>query len=228
MRTTNLPAALAAALLLALPAAVLADGGAPAPSPSSSIPTPELTPEQRADQHYNRGIKLREKAWELEEKAAKAGAGERAKLEAKTEKTYRKAIREYESAVDLDPRHYRAYSDLGYALRKVGDYEASLAAYDTALAMVPTYAEAVEYRGEAYLGLGRLDDAKEAYLQLFAGDRERAETLMGAMQEWVEQHREDPGAHDPATVEAFADWVSQRAHLADQTASLTELEERRW
>lgn len=227
MRTTRRPAALAAALLLALPAAALADGGAPAPS-SRSIPTPELTPEQRADQHYNRGISLREKAWELAEKAAAANGGERDKLEQKIEKTYRKAVREYESAVDLDPRHYRAYSDLGYALRKVGDYEAALAAYERALGMVPNYAEAIEYRAEAYLGLGRLEDAKEAYLQLFGGDRDRADTLMEAMQDWVERHREDPRGHDPAKVEAFADWVSQRAHLASQAASLSELQDRRW
>lgn len=227
MRTTRRSAALAAALLLALPAAALAEGGAPAPS-SSSIPTPQLTPEQQADQHYNRGIRLREKAWELEAKAAAASGGERAKLETKIEKTYRKAIREYESAVDLDPRHYRAYSDLGYALRKAGDYDAALAAYDRALGMVPNYAEAIEYRAEAYLGLGRLEDAKQAYLQLFAGDRDRADTLMEAMKQWVERHREDPGGQDPATIEAFADWVSQRDHLADQTASLSELQERRW
>jgi tetratricopeptide (TPR) repeat protein len=227
MRTTRRPAALAAALLLALPAAALADGGAPSPS-TSSIPMPELTPEQRADQHYNRGIKLREKAWELEEKAAAASAGERAKLEGKIEKTYRKAAREYESAVELDRNHYRAHSDLGYALRKLGDYDAALAAYGQALEMVPNYAEAIEYRAEAYLGLGRLEDAKEAYLQLFAGDRERADMLMEAMQQWVEHHRQDPGGHDPATVESFAEWVSQRAGLADQTASLSELRERRW
>lgn len=227
MRTTKRLAALVAALPLVLPAAALADGGAPAPS-SRSIPTPELTPEQRADQHYNRGIKLREKAWELEEKAAAASGSERAKLDEKAEKTYRKAVREYESAVELDPRHYRAYSDLGYALRKVGDYQEALNAYDRSLSMVPNYAEAIEYRAEAYLGLGRLDDAKEAYLQLFAGDRERADTLMKAMQQWVEKHRADPGSVDPATVEAFAEWVDQRVELADQTASLSELEERRW
>jgi hypothetical protein len=52
--------------------------------------------------------------------------------------------------------------------------------------------------------------------------------LMEAMQQWVEHHRQDPGGHDPATVESFAEWVSQRAGLADQTASLSELRERRW
>lgn len=219
-------AALAAALLLAAPAVLLADGGAPAPTPSN--PQPELTPEQLADQHYNRGIALREKAWEFEEQAEAAGGSERAKLEAKAEKTYRKAIREYRSAVDLDHRHFRAYSDLGYALRKVGDYPDALAAYDTALGMVPTYAEAIEYRAEAFLALGRLDDAKQAYLHLFEHDRERADKLMAAMQSWVESRRQEPGEVDPAEVDAFAEWVSQRAQLADQTASLGELRDRRW
>ena len=196
-------------------------------SPSTKRPSSQRTRfSSRIFSEY--GIRLREKAWELAEKAAAASGDEREKLETKIEKTYRKAIREYENAVELDPRHYRAYSDLGYALRKVGDWEAALAAYDRALGMVPNYAEAIEYRAEAYLGLGRLEDAKAAYLQLFAGDRDRADTLMEAMKAWVERHREDPAGHDPAAVEAFADWVSQRAHLADQTASLSELEARRW
>lgn len=219
-------AAFAAAILLAAPAALLADGGAP--SPISGGSAAELTPEQRADQHYNRGIELREKAWELEEQAAAANEGERDKLEGKIDKTWRKAIREYRSAVELDEKHYRAYSDLGYALRKVGDYQESLAAYDAALAMVPTYAEAIEYRAEAYLGLGRLEDAKAAYLHLFEHDRGRADLLMEAMQSWVERHEQDPGAVDPAQVDAFAEWVSQRAQLAEQTASLGELRDRRW
>lgn len=225
MSATRRSAALAAALLLA-PAALLADGGAPAPTPSN--PQPELTEKQRADQHYNRGIELREKAWELEREAEGKPAAERAKLERKIEKTYRKAIDQYRSAVELDGRHHRAYSDLGYALRKAGDHREALAAYDAALAMVPTYAEAIEYRAEAYLGLGRLEEAKEAYLHLFEHDRERADQLMEAMQSWVESRRQDPGAADPAAVDAFAEWVAQRARLADQTASLGELRDRAW
>lgn len=226
MPATRRSAALAAALLLAAPAVLSADGGAPAPNPS--VPQPQLTPEQRADQHYNRGIELREKAWKLEEEAEAKPAGERAKLERKIDKTWRKAIDEYRAAVELDSRHYRAYSDLGYALRKGGDYQESLAAYDAALTMVPTYAEAIEYRGEAYLGLGRLEQAKEAYLHLFEHDRERADQLMEAMQTWVESRRQDPGSVDPAAVDAFAEWVAQRSQLADQTASLGELRDRAW
>lgn len=226
MSATRRSAALVAALVLAAPAALLADGGAPAPMPS--MPRVELTPEQRADQHYNRGIELREKAWKLEEEAEGKAASERAKLDDKIEKNYRKAIREYRSAVELDGKHYRAYSDLGYALRKVGEYQEALTAYDAALGMVPTYAEAIEYRAEAYLGLGRLDEAKEAYLHLFESDRERADLLMAAMEKWVERHRAEPGAVDPAQVDAFAQWVAERAQLADQTASLGDLAGRRW
>ncbi len=226
MTATRRSAALAAAILLAAPAALLADGGAPAGMPS--MPRVELTPEQRADQHYNRGIELREKAWELEKEAEGKSASERAKLDGKIEKSYRKAIREYQSAVGLDGKHYRAYSDLGYALRKVGEYQEALAAYDAALGMVPTYAEAIEYRAEAYLGLGRLDEAKEAYLHLFEHDRGRADLLMAAMEKWVERHRAEPGAVDPAQLDAFAQWVAQRSQLADQTASLGELAGRRW
>ena len=73
-----------------------------------------------------------------------------------------------------------------YSQRKLGNYEAALAAYDQALTYSPAYGEAIEYRAEAYLAFNRLDDAKSAYLTLFRDARPLAAQLMATMQKWVE------------------------------------------
>jgi len=204
-------------LLALLPAVAGAEGGAPAPT--GGVPSMvQQSPEQEAIQHYNRGVALRDKAWSLEKKAAGATAEERAKLEEKAGKLFAKAAREYTTATARNPRLHQAWSDLGYTLRRTGDYDGALGAYNHALALAPDYLEAVEYRGEAYLGLDRVDDAKQAYLKLFAADRAKADKLLAAMNGWVERRRAEPGAVDSTTVDAVATWVGQRAELATQTA----------
>ncbi len=87
---------------------------------------------------------------------------------------------------------YEAWNYLGYAHRKLGDYQAALTAYDRTLNLKPGYPEAIEYRGHAYLGLNRLEDAKQAYLALFADNRKLASQLLAGMQAWVGEHRGNP------------------------------------
>jgi hypothetical protein len=100
-----------------------------------------------------------------------------------------------------------------------------LSAYGRALEIKPGFAEAIEYRGHAYLGLNRLSEAKAAYLTLFAGNRKLAATLLAAMQQWVGAHRatsaNDGVGVDGAMLESFASWVNERSTIAGQTASLT-------
>ena len=158
---------------------------------------PSADPADQAAEAYNRGLASRDKAWKLEEEAASStDAGQQAKLLGKAQKEYTKAIRAFRSATEADPEMHQAFSSLGYALRKTGQYEDSLAAYNQALELEPAYSEAIEYRAEAFLGLNRLDEAKKAYMQLFRDDRERADELMGAMQRWVDERRSDPaGSH---------------------------------
>lgn len=199
-------------LLLVTPAAFGAGGG--------GVPQGAATARDSAESAYNRGLKYRDKAWELTEKLDSTPASEREKLRRKIEKEFAKAIRAYESAIRAKPEMYQAHSSLGYALRKTGKYDEALVAYDQALTLRPGYAEAVEYRAEAYLGLDRLEDAKEAYMQLFRTDRERADELMVAMGEWVAERTDNPQRLSATTVEEFAGWVRERGGLAKQTASL--------
>jgi len=92
--------------------------------------------------------------------------------------------------------------------------------YDKAIQMAPGFPDAIEYRGEAYLGLNRIDDAKKAYMDLFASDRKQADILMKAMDEWVAKRKLDPSGVDPASVAAFESWIKERSALAGQTVSM--------
>ncbi len=196
---------------------------------SSASPRRVKTPEEIAQSRYNSGLKKRDKAWKYEAKATKTDSEKkRGKLEAKAQKQYRKAIKDFRRAVEKDPLLYQAYSSLGYALRRTGQYGAALQAYDEALLLQPAYVEAIEYRAEAYLGLFRLDDVKAAYVQLFSLDRARADELMAAMQTFLEQREREQDGLAPETLAEFATWVRERREIAQQTARLSEAEAGRW
>jgi len=178
---------------------------------SQRQPMKRLTPEEKAVASYEAGIKHRDKAAKFEQQAIEEASDKKlAKLHKKISKQYDRAIDDYEKAIGHYPRFYQAHSSLGYALRKIGRYEESLAAYNESLKINPYYDEAIEYRGEAYLGLNRIDEAKEAYMELFQNDRVLADQLMAAMLSWIAARRDDTGGLDAAVVEQFADWVDQR------------------
>jgi tetratricopeptide (TPR) repeat protein len=206
---------------LLLGVTVHASGGSSAASPTA----PEKTPQQLADQYYNEGLVYRDNAWKLEKKLASAGEADRAKIEKKIRKNYKRAIASYKDALSNNPDRYQAASSLGYALRKTGNYPDALVAYDRALSIEPTYAEAIEYRAEAYLGLNRIDDAKEAYIHLFGSDRGHANELLGAMQEWVVN---EPAGIDAPTLEAFSGWIDEREEIAENTTPVSQLREKNW
>jgi tetratricopeptide (TPR) repeat protein len=174
---------------------------------------PELTPRQKAMAAYNEGLEYRNKAWKLEEEAAAAEGAKAEKRTMKAQKAYNKSIRQFRTAVELVPDFHQAWASLGYGLRKTGEYEESLAAYDRALTIDPRYPEAIEYRGEAYLGLDRVEESKAAYMQLFRIDRDRAAELMTAMKRWLEVRRGDAGGLSEEAIEEFATWVEERSDL---------------
>ena len=183
------------------------------PSPT---PMQMRSPQEQAMDYYNSGSRRLDKIAKLAEEM-KAKPQDAAKIEKRMTKDLEKAANDFERAVSYDPNLYAAHSELGFALRKLGRFEESLAAYDRALAIQPGFAPAIEYRAEAYLGLNRLDDAKEAYQILFAGDRPRADVLLDAMKNWVDQRKSDANPQ----VDEFAKWVEQRQTIHRQTGSLT-------
>jgi tetratricopeptide (TPR) repeat protein len=206
----------AALLVSAVPAAWSAGAGS---APSSSMPrmepARELTPEERAKQAYNAGVRAVKKADKYDESATKATDPRKKEKAAKeSQEKYGDALAKFEQAVQFNPSMYEAWNYVGYTKRKLGNYDAALQAYDQALKLKPSYPEAIEYRGEAFLRLKRFDDAKQAYLDLFAGNRALADKLLGSMKTWLD-------TQDPASVQEFAKWVAERSQIAGQTAALT-------
>ncbi|PYR91242.1 MAG: hypothetical protein DMF84_18240 [Acidobacteria bacterium] len=169
----------------------------------------EMTPEEMARDAYNSGIGHKDKGLRAEKSDPK-----KAKVE------YEKALKDFKHATELVPNMFQAYNGMGFAYRKSGDYEKALEMYGTALQMAPGFPDAIEYRGEAFLALNRVDDAKQAYMELFASDRKQADILMKAMGDWVTQRKAEPAGVDPAALTAFEGWMKERGALAGQTVSM--------
>jgi tetratricopeptide (TPR) repeat protein len=207
-RTTSILLAAAMTFGLAAPAFAIPDA-------TGQIPATAAAPEgaMAARLAYNIGLEQFDAA-----RAAEQGA--KGKPSAKLLAQYRETRGRFEAAVAADPAMKEAWNLIGYTSRRLGEYERSLEAYEKALALQPDYAEAIEYRAEAHLALDRLDEAKAAYLTLFGTSRTSADVLLQAMQQWVAERRKKPGALSKDQVDQFAQWVGERANLAQQTAAL--------
>jgi tetratricopeptide (TPR) repeat protein len=83
----------------------------------------------------------------------------------------------YRAAIRADRKIPEAWNGLGHALKKQARYDAALAAYDEALKLRPDYPQALEYLGETYVELGRLDDARAVLARLQPLDAQLATRL---------------------------------------------------
>lgn len=215
-----------AVALLGLPASARAAGGGGGGDYGGSVgasPRSSRSPEAVARRHYQAGLRAKAKAWKYEEKAAKEeDEKDREKLLAKAQKSYESAIRSQTSAVKAFPNHYEAQNELGYALRRTGKYTEAIAAYDRALEINSAYFPAIEYRGEAYLGVGQLEKVKSSYMVLFRNERKLADQLMTAMDAWLEKQ---PAGDATAS---FAEWVKERKALAQVGDDLSQNNTRSW
>ena len=215
MRLRDLSVAI---LLLFVSQLAFASSSSPAPTGGMSV---ARDPVETAKMSYNDGLKYRDRAWKAEkELPTTQDADRRAKLEQIIKKSYDADIRSQRSALELNPNMFQAHTELAYALRKTGDYKAALESYDKALSIQPNYAEAIEYRAEAYLALNRIDDAQNAYLALFnGGDKDRSKLLGDAMQKWIEARKTDPAGATPESIDAMTKWVAQRSEIAQHTGT---------
>jgi tetratricopeptide (TPR) repeat protein len=211
-----------AANLAVVPGITLAHGGGSAPSGGSSAATPsQRNADDAAKSAYNSGVRNVKKAQEYDADAAKASTPEKAaKAREKAQKGYRESLASFIDAVGADPKMYQAWNYLGFANRHLGNYGDALSSYAKALEINPNYPEAIEYRGEAYLGLNQIEEAKGAYMALFRDSRPLADELMAAMHHWADARRQDAQGLSPADVEAFSKWIDERSGIAGKTASL--------
>jgi tetratricopeptide (TPR) repeat protein len=117
---------------------------------------PTVTPS--ADSEYDRGVRARvAKDWKTAEAA-------------------------FRRAIALRAGFADAWNELGYALRHQRRYAESVKAYEEALRLRPSFPEALEYLGEAYVDMGRLDDARRILARLRPLDATRAQELAEAIQ----------------------------------------------
>lgn len=157
--------------------------------------------------NYNVGFERFEAAKKLELTGASlAGAAARAN-EAEVRKGFAEAREKFRTAVAADPNVKEAWNLIGYTSRRLGEYEASLAAYEKALALAPGYPEAIEYRAELFLLTGRLEEVKGAYATLLQSSPSYAGELKKAMQDWV-ANKNPPVKVNEAERSAFAAWLA--------------------
>jgi tetratricopeptide (TPR) repeat protein len=193
---------LSACLLVnGIPAQACGGGGM-----SSAAPTPSVqTPRDKARDAFNAGVHDVKQADKAQGSAA--------------QDLYGSALGKFKQAVAQDATLPEAWNYVGYTSRKLGNYDDALAAYGKALSLKPGYADAIEYRGEAYLGLSRVPDAQAAYLDLYAANRALAAKLLTAMKSWVAGQRAKPSG--ATNLDDFDKWIQERAQIAGQTAALT-------
>jgi tetratricopeptide (TPR) repeat protein len=202
---------------------ILASGSsAPAPPSGGGSSMATMTPEERAVEAYKSGDDHRVKGKKLEEEATTKKGADVEKTLARAKSEYQKSLKDFTSAAKLNPKLAPAYNGMGYAYRKTGDYAKALEMYDQAieLAKPQIFPEAMEYRAEAYLALNRIDDARQAYLDLFGADRKQADILMAAMKSWVAARHTEPAGVSPDALATFEKWIGERDGIAKQTSSM--------
>ena len=196
-------------------------GGSMGTTPSKG----DSDPQQMSEKAFRAGVRNRDRALKHEAKAARAKNDKaREKSLAKAQKQYQKAISKQGEAIKLHAQNFKAANELGFALRKTGDYRKAIGAYNYALEINPDFHEATEYRAEAFLALGLLEQTQQSYMQLFRTDRALADQLMSVIDAWVAD-KSDSLAPDE---EEFIYWVNERKRLAKITADLTMNNERSW
>ena len=199
-------------------------GGGFAGSPPSSSGK-SLTPEEQSAKLYRSGLKQKDRALAQLQKAEAASSDKaRNKAKAKAEKAFAKAIKKQGEALSIDPRNYKAANELGYALRRTGDYEKAVGAYNYALKLNPNFHEATEYRGEAFLALGFYKQAMQSYMILFRNDRDLADQLMATMDKWVS----DKNGEFSESEQSFVNWIKERKQMAKITRNLSMNNTRNW
>jgi tetratricopeptide (TPR) repeat protein len=190
-------------------------------SMSSSMSMPRVqSPQDKARDAYNDGVHEVKKGDKAQDAARQAGdAGKKDKAEREAHDAYARGLEKFKLAVGLDGSLAEAWNYLGYTSRRLGNYDDALAAYERAITLKPGYPDALEYRGEAYLGLNRPSDAQQSYLDLYAGNRALAGKLLGAMKTWSATQRATGTA--AANLDEFDKWIQEREQIAAQTAALT-------
>jgi tetratricopeptide (TPR) repeat protein len=190
--------------------------------PGGDIPNTASTekPDAAAKKAFKAGLKSLGRAHELDDAAAKAtNPDKKADLLDKAGDAYNKALDQFTETLSNKGDMVEAWNYVGYIHLHFGAFGESVDDYNHALALKSDLLDAVEGRGEAYMGVDRLEEAQAAYMDLFNHDRPLADQLMAVMQKWLASHRVAANGMRPAVIDAFDKWLQERDGIAKQTAS---------
>jgi tetratricopeptide (TPR) repeat protein len=191
-------------------------GGTTGGSPEGTISAEFRNATEAAKAKYYSGLRLVRQAQAYDAEASNASTPEKsAKAHQNAQNDYRQSIAPFIDTVIAFPKLYQAWSYLGFANLRLGNYEDSLAAYSKALEINPSDPEAIARRAEACLGLDMIDEARSAY-ELLGSSPKSADELMSAMRRWADAHRQGAQDLSAGEVDAFTKWVDQRTVNAAQ------------
>ena len=195
--------------------------GAAARGPRDEIPTQpiEEKPDKAAAKAYAAGSKTMAKAHEQEAiLATEKDPEKRGRAREKLDDLYDRAMAQF-TQVLRNQEMYDAWNQICYIHLQLGAFREAMDDCNHALKIKPDLAQAIEDRGQAFLGIDRLDDAKASYMDLFYHSRPLADQLMVSMHEWVKSHRATANGMRPADIDAFDKWLQERDGIANTTAS---------
>jgi tetratricopeptide (TPR) repeat protein len=78
-------------------------------------------------------------------------------------RNFSEAVFYAQQCIRVDPNFSEAYSNLGNALKELGDLRAAVQFYNKAIKLKPRFADAYNNLATAHMQLGQLDEAKETY-----------------------------------------------------------------
>lgn len=71
-----------------------------------------------------------------------------------------------QTLIEKDPNDADIHNYLGFSFRKIGDFDKSSYHYQKALSIDPKHLGALEYQGELYIALGKVEKAKENLVKI--------------------------------------------------------------
>jgi tetratricopeptide (TPR) repeat protein len=145
-------------------------------------------------------------------------AEKRGRAREKLEDFYGRAIEQF-TQVLRNQDMFDAWNQICYVHLQLGAYREAMDDCNHALKIKPDLVQAVRSRGEAYLGIDRLDDAKASYMDLFYHSRPLADQLLVSMHAWVKTHQAAANGMRATDIDAFDKWLQERDGIANTTAS---------
>lgn len=195
--------------------------GAGARGPDNLLPNSPLEekPDKAAAKAYAAGMKTMAKVHEQEAILAnEKDADKRGRAREKLDDLYDRAMAQF-TQVLRNQEMFDAWNQICYIHLQLGAYREAMDDCNHALKIKPDLAQAIQDRGQAFLGIDRLEDAKASYMDLFYHSRPLADQLMASMHDWVKSHRASANGVRTSDIDAFDKWLQERDGIAKPTAS---------